>query len=495
MPMPIACVYTVEGFVTTEKPLKEADVIPFGLSTIASILKNEGHDIKLIVITSETPLLKTLQSFIERFRPRLFCLTAVSTQFPLVGCIAEMVKNIDPTIFIVLGGSHASLMPENAISCPHLDAICVGEGDTAVIELAAQIEADRIPSGIHNLWFRKRGTEIIEKNPPSPFNNDLDDLPFIDRELWRPWINEPDSSPAVLVGRGCPFRCSYCSNHKLRNLAKGPYVRFRSPANIVAEIEQITRNPRVTSIYLEVETIGSQIDYALQLCQALEEINSHKEPPIQFKINLSVTSQLVRNTDSLTQLLSAFNRSNIVTINIGLESGSERIRNEILRRPSYTNDDIILFYNLTKKFGIKINMYVMMGIPGETVADFKETIQIVRSCEPNLIFLSIFYPYPGTDLFQLAKERGLLDKQTISHKGERKRVYIDLPEFPKRKIMREFIMFHYKVYKGKWSWSKRVIYTIRHIMAVYLILDHLFFYLSRRSRIGKRLLKKYRAKF
>ncbi len=165
MALPIACVYTVENYVTLEKPIKDGNSIPFGIAMIASVLKRAGHKVEVLVFTPDTPILETLRPFVERFRPRLFCLTAVSSQFPLVSSIAAAVKQLDPAIFVALGGAHASLRPEEAIACPAIDAICVGEGDTAVVELAAQIQAGRRPAGIHNFWFKVSGGEALRETP------------------------------------------------------------------------------------------------------------------------------------------------------------------------------------------------------------------------------------------------------------------------------------------------------------------------------------------
>jgi anaerobic magnesium-protoporphyrin IX monomethyl ester cyclase len=495
MSLPIACVYSVESYVSLEKPIRDGASIPFGIAMIASILQSAGHDVELLVFTPDTPIMETLGPFLQRFQPRLFCLTAVSTQFPLICDIAEAIKKLDPAIFVVLGGAHASLMPEEAIASPFIDAVCVGEGDTAIVELATQIQTGRQPTGIPNLWLKQPGTNVVEKNESAPFLRNLDSLPFIDRELWRPWIHEPERDPSVLVGRGCPFRCSYCSNHMLGKLASGAYVRFRSPANIIAEIEQITQDAKVTNVYLEVETIGVKVDYAFQLCQALINFNAQRDTPIQFKINLAVTHKLVQDIDLLNRLFTEFKRANIVTINIGLESGSERIRNEVLRRPSYSNEDILYFCSLAKKYDIKITMFVMMGLPGESIADFRETLRIVRLCEPHNIWLSIYYPYPGTDLYRIAKQKRLFMEETISHVLERRRAYLNLPEFSKWRIIKEYIFFKYNVYKGKQSLRQRISYAIRAAVEMNQRLENVYLYLSRNTIIGQALFRKFRSDF
>lgn len=495
MPLFLACVYSVESYVSLAKPIRDGASIPFGIATIASVLKNAGHDVELLVFTPDTPISETLRPFIQRFRPRLFCLTAVSTQFPLIRTIAEVIKQLDPSIYVALGGAHASLMPEEAIACPFIDAVCVGEGDLAIVDLANQLLEGRQPANIPNLWFKNPETKTIEKNSTAPFLSNLDGLPFIDRDLWRPWIQEPDRDPSVLVGRGCPFRCSYCSNHILGKLASGVYVRFRSPSNIIKEIEQITQDPQVNNVYLEVETIGFKIEYALQLCQALSQFNDKRETPIKFKINLAVTHKIVQDIKLMNSLFGAFKQANIVTINIGLESGSEKIRNEVLRRPRYSNEDILEFCNCAKKYDIKIILFVMIGLPGESIADFNETFHVVRLCEPHNIWLSIYYPYPGTDLYRIAKEKELFSEKNISNVLERRRSYLDLPNFPRWKIMKEYILFNFKVYKGRKSFKQRVFYAIRAAMETNKTIDNIYLYLSRQTKIGQSLFKKYRIDF
>ena len=495
MPLSIACVYSVESYVSLEKPIRDGASIPFGIATIASVLKNAGHDVDLLVFTPDTPILETLRAFIQRARPRLFCLTAVSTQFPLIRDVAEVIKKLDATIYVALGGAHASLRPEEAIASPYIDAICVGEGDNASVELAAQLLAGRQPAQIPNLWIKQPGTRVIEKNAATPFLSNLDGLPFIDRELWRPWIQEPERDPAVLVGRGCPFRCTYCSNHILGKLAEGPYVRFRSPGNIIKEIEQITQDPHISNVYLEVETIGVKIEFALQLCQALSQFNEKRNIPIKFKINLAVTHKLVQDTDLMNSLFTTFKQANIVGINIGLESGSERIRNEVLRRPRYSNEDIISFCTYAKEYDIRVTMFVMIGLPGESLADFRETYQVVRQCEPYNIWLSIFYPYPGTDLYFKAKEERLFSEKNISNVLERRRPYLNLPNFSRKRIIWEYILFRFKIYKGKRSLKQRIFYAIRAAMEMNNNLEKIYLYLSRQTKIGQTLFNKYRYDF
>jgi len=203
--MRIGCVYSIENYCSIDKPLRSPMEIPFGISIIATVLKVAKHDVDLLVISPVTPLRKILEDYIKEKKPQLFCLSAVSSQFPPIERVAALVKEIDPSIFVILGGHHAFLAPDQAIECPNLDALCVSEGDSAVVQLASQLGEGEWPSGIPNLWIRHPETREIEKNPTARFNEELDTIPHVDRTLWEAWIANPHEEASVLVGRGCPY--------------------------------------------------------------------------------------------------------------------------------------------------------------------------------------------------------------------------------------------------------------------------------------------------
>ena len=462
--MKIGCVYTVERGATGDKPLPFAMDIPFGMSIIATVLASAGHEVQLLVFSPRSRYAETLASYIHAHRPRLFCLTAVSTQFAFAREIARLVKEIDPSIFVILGGHHASLDSEEAIQAANLDAICVGEGDGSVVELAQRIERGEPVTRIPHLWFKKADGSV-EKNPPSPFDADLDSLPYIDRRMWEPWIAQPDKYPSVLLGRGCPFRCTYCSAHAMARLSEGRFVRFRSPENIVGEITEIcARYPTVDNVYLEVETLAHQKE-AGPLFAKLEEFNAGRERKLSFGANFTVTSTFIRNEEHCREFLAMLQRSNVVYLNIGLESGSERLRREVLRRPKYTNAEFLQFCRLAREYGVALDFYVLIGIPGETPADFDETVRLVREAQPKMVQLSVFYPYLGTDLATAALERGLVTREGLNPALERTRPVLTLPTFSRRRVRLEYILFWFKVYRGAWPMSKILAETVQAIIA------------------------------
>lgn len=447
--MNVLFIYSLNIVGSSQKPLESPEHIQFGISYISSFLKKHGHQTRVIVLSRTSPKhnRNVIDEYFKKFSPKLICFTAVSTEYPLAVDVAKYVKNKWPDIYLLIGGPHVSLNPDGVL-LDSFDALCLGEGENPTLELVALLEKRVSPSRIPNLWI-KHGFKI-EKNSPRPFLQDLDSLPFPDREMWQEWIEErPGSRYAVLAGRGCPFQCTYCSNHILRKLAPGPYVRFRSPENIIAEIKDIiARFPmQKREIYLEVESFGANKEWATNLCLALERFDKTLSKPFSFGANLRLTP----NAD-LESLFVVLKRANFRFINIGLESGSERVRWEILRR-YYSNEDVINAVNLARKYGLKVAFFNMVGLPGETIADFKETVKINRICLPDWHLTSIFFPYPGTDAYSLCEKQGLL-KGSSGPEIERMKATLDLPGFNKKQIQKSYIWFDYYVYKGRKSMYK-----------------------------------------
>jgi radical SAM superfamily enzyme YgiQ (UPF0313 family) len=440
---------------SVDQPLPSGTCIHFGLATIATVLKVAGHNVSLQVFTPKTPLEDTLRTIIEELKPKLFCFTAVSTQFPIVSRIAAQVKKLDPSIYVIVGGAHPSLAPEESLACPDIDGICIGEGETGILVLASQLEAGQQPHMVPNFWLKQLEKGIKEKNSRIPFLDDLDRLPFIDRELWRRWIKQPTHQAAVLLGRGCPNHCTYCSNHALKRLASGRYVRFRSPNNVLDEIFEIVQDPLINHIYLEIETITANLEYCYKLCRKLTAFNHNRQDPIKFSLNCSFTSKLANNSQTVNHFFSALKEANVVTLKLGLESGSERIRNEVLKRPKYSNEEIISFCKQANHYGIGISTYLLIGLPEETPDDFRKTVEVTRECAPEMTDLSIFYPYPGTALYLKAQKENFFNPSNLDHKHERHFVALNLSGFPKRNILREFILINYKVFRGRWSLARR----------------------------------------
>ena len=435
------------------KPIKSPEYIAMGISYISSVLKQHGHSTSLVVLSSTQAdgCWLRVNDALRSFSPTVVCLTAEVIQYPFITKIAWHIKLKYPDIFLLIGGPHVSLNPEEAIQDIY-DAVCISEGEYPTLEYVSQLEEGRHPSNIPGLWI-KTGRQI-ERNSPSKFLADLDSLPFPDREIWWPWIEKsPDWRFSVLVGRGCPFNCSYCSNHALRKLSTGDYVRWRSPENIVREIVELSdKYPNNREFYLLVETIIPGQKWIQELCSELQRLNRRRPIPLSFGTNLRLTDGF--NFKKLEELFAAFQEANFRFVSIGLESGSERVRREILRR-GYSNDNVIQTVALARVYGLQVAFFNLIGLPGETMADFKETVRMNRICQPDWHITSIFFPYPGTDLYKRCLEDGLIDREKMelsaecNNGGDPKRFQVaalNLPGFSREQIRKCYAEFDYYVH-------------------------------------------------
>ena len=476
--MNVLFVHSEQDPYSPEKPLEILERVQFGISYISSLLKREGHETSLVVLCDGT--MHTIEERVRDFNPVLVCFTSVFTEYATMRQAAALVKKRFPDVFILLGGPHATLRPQECLEGGVFDAVCVGEGEYPTLELVQQLAAGKYPSGIPNLLIRRLDGSV-ECNAPRPFLEDLDELPFPDREMWLQWVANPTSRPSVLVGRGCPFSCTYCSNHALRKASPGRYVRLRSPRNVAREISAMKEaEPNFSEVYLEVETLGVNRDWAMELCSELKKVNAGFPVPICFGTNLRVTP----NAD-YDGLFAAMADANFRFVNIGLESGSERIRNEVLKR-RYSNQDIIGAVALARKHGLQVGIYNLIGLPGETPRDFSETVKVNRTCQPDWFLLSVFFPYPGTELYDTCCNLGLLDGPVDPYM-ERRRPVLDLPGFSKRQVGRRRDWFPLLVYRGHrplkellWLVAMAKIYSNHRLADMHRRLMEMYY--SRKSR-------------
>lgn len=441
--MKIMFIYSIDDVQSTLKPLRSWSSIQFGISYISSVLKAHGHQTRLLVLGSNNKWKENTQlltSFIEELDPSLVCFTAVYSQYPFIEKIAGFIKSRWPDKFLIIGGVHATLNSNEVINGP-FDAACMGEGEYPTVELCSQLEGKDAPHGIANLWIKSQDGKI-ERNEPRNFLQNLDILPFPDREMWKPWMKEQlDAELAVLLGRGCPYGCTYCSNHVLRKVAGGKYYRMRSPENILKEVAFLHNNYPHRRIYFEVETIALNKTWTLEFCRQLETFNSTIDNFISYGCNFRISPQSVDE-----KLFIAFKKANFYKINIGLESGSERIRREVLKR-NYSNKDFLNVISIARKHGLKIYVFNMIGLPGESFSDHMETVLINRQCQPDEHFTGIYFPYPGTELYNTCIKQGLLIG-SVDIQMERKQANIELPNFTKAEIQNAYTWFDYRVYKG-----------------------------------------------
>jgi radical SAM superfamily enzyme YgiQ (UPF0313 family) len=390
-----------------------------GLGYLSSVLKRAGHSTSLLYLQAEPTKAAFLQE-VQAQTAQVVAFTATTHQFPYAATCALWIREALPGIRTVLGGTHATLVPEQAVTHGGIDVVCVGEGEYPLLEYVGALEAGLDVTGIRNLWLRtdeQRGLPgaRLVRNPQRPLIQNLDELPHADRELFdlAQILSKNDGWVDMMAGRGCPYGCSYCCNPGLRERSKGlgRYVRFRSVENVLDEIRLLAEHYPVKTLNFQDDVFTLDREWTLAFCQAYAA---------EFKFPFWINTRVERIHDE--DMVVALAGANCQGVRVGVESGNEELRANILKR-RMSNDEIRDAFRLAGKHGLKVYTCNMLGIPGETAAMIEETISLNRELQPADLQFSVFYPYPMTELHDTCVREGyIVEGQSLASYYERKSV-------------------------------------------------------------------------
>lgn len=355
----------------------------------------------------------------DKYRPDVLAFSTTTSQFKHVARISRMLRAFSPDTYQICGGPHPTLAPEETLNGAPFDAVCIGEGEEVMVEVLEALESKRSPD-IPGVMLRG-GSGFVS---PRPFIADLDSLPFLDREIFREYIPLERYPHAVLTTRGCPFACSYCSNHALQKVSPGRYVRARSVAHVMGEVEALRKAfPKMDYLYMEDEAVGLNKELWEGLLPALGKTG------LKFGCNYRIGAC---DPDFLWKMAKA----HFCRVNIGIESGNEWLREHVLKR-RYTNDQIRETYRIAKKNKMATKSYNLVGLPFETPKMFQETIDINREVRPEFTILNAVFPYPGTEMRKVVDWLGLIKKGAEDEDGFRERTgyALDFPSFPRGMVV------------------------------------------------------------
>ncbi len=414
----------------------------YGIGYLSSMLVRDGHQTALLNLNSYQP--GVIKRALKLFRPNLVAISATSDQFPLAARVVQRINRLpEPRPLVVLGGLHATMAPEEAVALPGLLGICRGEGDLALPALANSLEGGEEPWDILNFWFRRDG-EVVE-NELGPLVEDLDWLGFPDRELfdYRQIVSRTGKA-SFSTGRGCPFLCPYCANHALRKIYQGcgRYLRQRSPGHVVDEVvEVLERYKGVRQVVFEDETFTHNRKWVRSFC---EEYARRVDRPFACSTRVD---QLDEN------LIRWMKEANCFQFRLGIESGDEELRSKVVGK-KISNDGIRQVCGLVHEADISLWTFNMVGLPGETEDNIRQTIALNREVQPETPFVSVFRPYQGTALYRECKEKGWISDRQV-HSFFQNVSMLDQPSITARKVAYYHNVFPWEVSFPRWAFVVR----------------------------------------
>lgn len=361
-----------------------------GVMYLSAALKKNGHEVEVFLGNGDERLARE----IAEFRPDLLAFSCFTGSEAWCVRMAALVKE-RVSVKVMLGGPHPTFFPDIIREKP-VDIICRGEGDEAIVDIAAMLERRVYATDVANCWFSVDGR--IVTNDPRPLVEDLDRLPCPDRELYRkkyPYLRTDHL--VVFTGRGCPFDCTYCFNKSLKEIYrdKGRYVRKRSADGVIDEIAAARARSPVKTVYFQDDTFFFSKQWLSEFAVKYAE-----------RIGIPYIC-LMRAEQADEESVALLKASNCRRVFFGVESGSERLRFTVLHR-HIPDAQLVGAGLLLKRYRMPFRTYNMLGLPGETIEDAFKTVAINTAMKTDYPWCSLFYPYPGTELGSQVMRSGLL---------------------------------------------------------------------------------------
>ncbi|MFQ5735247.1 MAG: B12-binding domain-containing radical SAM protein [Thermodesulfobacteriota bacterium] len=374
--------------------IKDVEYIdPMGIMLLSALAKEKGHVTSAAVLAE-----RNLSTRIRAFKPDVVAFSAKTGEHKYYIAANDTVKSIDEKIFTIMGGPHPTFFPDIIEKHP-FDALCVGEGDDAWPELLDALEARKGIDSIPNIVTRKN----FKKGSPPEIRmrrRELDDLPFLDRDLFYK-TTRLGRFPmrSFMVGRGCPYKCTYCFNHKYNMLykGKGGLMSRMSVGRLIAEIKDLQGRYETQFIKFYDDIFVMKDD---------EWLTEFSE---RYPREVGVPFHCLMRANLLTEpVLLKLKAAGLASLSMSIESGNDKIRNDVLKR-NMSKETMTAAFDLCVKHNIPTFSNTIFAVPGSTLADDIESLDLNLRCKVALGEFPLFFPYPATELARYAIERGDFD--------------------------------------------------------------------------------------
>jgi anaerobic magnesium-protoporphyrin IX monomethyl ester cyclase len=365
--------------------------IPVAIGYIAAYLEKNGIpcrviDEELLDITPQV-LRERLDGMEQPYIVGISCLTAhVGRGYQ----IARLVKAEFPDAVVVFGGLHPTTLPEEALETGAVDYVVRGEGEEIMLHLHRALRGHGDPTKILGVSFIRDGK--VHNNPAAALIPSIDDIPNFPYHLF----NHPKYDMGFMTtSRGCPYRCSYCS----QRLLTGTTYRYRSAQKIVEELDVLVNQHGQKQIVFYDDNFCLKARRVHELCDMIIERGLHKK--VKLSVQTRADNVLHHGGEELVKHMA---EAGFTHMGFGMETGVDRIANLI--RKDETVECHLETTRLCQKYGIDVSLFMIFGLPTETSADRELSFNIVRDAGVVATKYNNLIPYPGTPLWNELKDSG-----------------------------------------------------------------------------------------
>jgi len=386
------------GFYTNQRAYDP----PLMLMALASYVREFDYSVKILDCNTQFEVTGDefedyfVSNFVNRYK-RIGAI-GLSTTTPTINAsfrITEICKKYYPDCTIVLGGAHASFMPNEALDRPYVDIVCIGEGEDSLKEILEQKPLEQI----NGIAFKKEspdgGVEIVKTSPRKRIKT-LDELPMpaydlIDMNIYRPIIGNFKRLPAMMVisSRGCPWSCNFCRR------PVGRMWTYRSAQNLYDEFKLLSEKYGVKDIAIMDDVFTVNKERVYEFCNMLIE------KPLDINWLCFARVDIVNQ-----EMLEKLKEAGCWQIMYGAENFNQEILDGISKGVQL--EDIYNAVKWSRKAEIETRICMMVGNPGDTKQVLDDNIKILKDLDPDYISVAILTPFPGHDIYNWGIKRDLI---------------------------------------------------------------------------------------